>query len=146
MLAVKLLWRGAKCWKECLKLLSIAEQAVSSEELVSESGEFGQDFGGFIVRRRFVFVLLDMLSFSNFTCKCPVFSLPFNIFTCLKAFHYLILYTLAYASDGICAHRGILRPATSMKTLNVLNDVISLTLLGCSPNCLKSEINFHANC
>ncbi|MFQ6650913.1 hypothetical protein Gotur_022938 [Gossypium turneri] len=42
---VKLLWRGAECWKECMKLLSIAEQAVSSEEdLVSLSGEFGQDF------------------------------------------------------------------------------------------------------
>lgn len=75
---VKLLWRGAKCWKECLKLLSIAEQAVSSEELVSESGEFGQDFGGFIVRRR-----------------------------------------------------GILRPATSMKTLNVLNDNAHNSLASC---------------
>ncbi|XVF48471.1 hypothetical protein PTKIN_Ptkin03bG0192900 [Pterospermum kingtungense] len=79
---VKLLWRGAECWKECLKLLSIAEQAVSSEELVSESGEFGQDFDGFIVRRR-----------------------------------------------------GILRPATNMKNLDVLNDNAQNYL----PNC-KIEI------
>ncbi|KAE8678703.1 WD repeat-containing protein 76-like [Hibiscus syriacus] len=76
---VKLLWRGAECWKECLKLLSIAEQAVSSEEdLVSESGEFDQDFGGFLVRRR-----------------------------------------------------GILRPATNLKTLNVLNDNAQNCLASC---------------
>ncbi|KAG8471918.1 hypothetical protein CXB51_036218 [Gossypium anomalum] len=51
---VKLLWRGVECWKECMKLLSIAEQAVSSEEdLVSLSGEFDQDFGGILDRRRF---------------------------------------------------------------------------------------------
>ncbi|XP_022731509.1 uncharacterized protein LOC111286016 isoform X2 [Durio zibethinus] len=75
---VKLLWRGAECWKECLKLLSIAEQAVSSEELDSENGEYGQDFGGFIVRRR-----------------------------------------------------GILRPATNMKTLNVLNDNAQNCLANC---------------
>ncbi|OMO61779.1 FAD dependent oxidoreductase [Corchorus capsularis] len=66
---VKLLWRGAECWKEGLNLLSIAEQAISSEELDSETGEFSEGFGGFIVRRR-----------------------------------------------------GILRPATNMKTLNILND------------------------
>ncbi|KHG13315.1 putative oxidoreductase YurR [Gossypium arboreum] len=50
---VKLLWSGAECWKECMKLLSIAEQAVSSEEdFVSLSGEFDQDFGGILDRRR----------------------------------------------------------------------------------------------
>ncbi|TYH93016.1 hypothetical protein ES332_A13G224600v1 [Gossypium tomentosum] len=66
---VKLLWRGAECWKECMKLLSIAEQAVSSEEdFVSLSGEFDQDFGGILDRRRFVFVL-------HFTCKCLIFIL-----------------------------------------------------------------------
>ncbi|GMI84360.1 hypothetical protein like AT2G22650 [Hibiscus trionum] len=76
---VKLLWRGAECWKECLKLLSIAEEAVSSEEnLGSESGEFDQDFGGFLVRRR-----------------------------------------------------GILRPATNMKTLNLLNDNAQNCLASC---------------
>ncbi|KAK6236888.1 hypothetical protein SCA6_012225 [Theobroma cacao] len=75
---VKLLWKGAECWKECLKLLSIAEQAVSSEELDSETGQFGHDFGGFIVRRR-----------------------------------------------------GILRPATNMKTLNVLNDNAQSCLASC---------------
>ncbi|XVE71089.1 hypothetical protein DITRI_Ditri10aG0122400 [Diplodiscus trichospermus] len=75
---VKLLWRGAECWNESLKLLSIAEEAVSSEKLVSESGEFGQEFGDFIVRRR-----------------------------------------------------GILRPATTMKTLDLLIDNAQNCLAGC---------------
>ncbi|KAH1033255.1 hypothetical protein J1N35_045429 [Gossypium stocksii] len=76
---VKLLWRGAECWKECMKLLSIAEQAVSSEEdLVSLSGEFDKDFGGILDRRR-----------------------------------------------------GIIRPATNMKTLNVLNDNAKNCLANC---------------
>ncbi|KAK8545306.1 hypothetical protein V6N12_026142 [Hibiscus sabdariffa] len=81
---VKLLWRGAECWKECLKLLSIAEHAVSSEEnLVSESGEFDH---GFLVRRR-----------------------------------------------------GILRPATNMKTLNVLNDNAQNCLDSCKINIIDKN-------
>ncbi|KAK5773145.1 hypothetical protein PVK06_049450 [Gossypium arboreum] len=76
---VKLLWSGAECWKECMKLLSIAEQAVSSEEdFVSLSGEFDQDFGGILDRRR-----------------------------------------------------GIIRPATNMNTLNVLNDNAKNCLANC---------------
>lgn len=51
---VKPLWKGAECWKECLELLSIAEAAVGSNESDSETGEFGQNLNGFIVRRRFV--------------------------------------------------------------------------------------------
>ena len=77
LLAVKLLWRGAECWKECLKLLSIAEQAANSEVLVSESGEFGQDFGGFIVRRRFVFCSLKYVCFPSFHMKMSNFYPPF---------------------------------------------------------------------
>lgn len=62
-----------------MKLLSIAEQAVSSEEdFVSLSGEFDQDFGGILDRRR-----------------------------------------------------GIIRPATNMKTLNVLNDNAKNCLANC---------------
>ncbi|KAK8515411.1 hypothetical protein V6N13_139612 [Hibiscus sabdariffa] len=81
---VKLLWRGAECWKECLKLLSIAEHAVSSEEnLVSESGEFDH---GFLVRRR-----------------------------------------------------GILRPATNIKTLNVLNDNAQNCLDSCKINIIDKN-------
>ncbi|XP_050214334.1 uncharacterized protein LOC126665552 isoform X3 [Mercurialis annua] len=65
----KLLWRGAECWNECLKLLSIAEKAALPIDSISEFGDSCHGFNNFIVRRR-----------------------------------------------------GILRPATSMKNLNVLYD------------------------
>ncbi|XP_059637813.1 uncharacterized protein LOC132279791 isoform X2 [Cornus florida] len=45
----KLLWRGAECWKESLKLLSVAEAAVGLQELNLGNQENSK---GFIVRRR----------------------------------------------------------------------------------------------
>lgn len=58
IIAVKLLWRGAECWKECLMLLSIAEMAALSKESNSELGGSGQCFDSFIVRRRFLLLVL----------------------------------------------------------------------------------------
>ncbi|KAK1549784.1 hypothetical protein Q3G72_007787 [Acer saccharum] len=75
---VKLLWRGAECWKECLNLVNIAEAALGSEKSNLEVGESGQTFSEFVVRRR-----------------------------------------------------GILRPATNMKTLNLLNDNAQNCLSSC---------------
>ncbi|KAJ0030457.1 hypothetical protein Pint_14675 [Pistacia integerrima] len=74
----KLLWRGAECWKESLKLLSIAEAAISSGESNSEMEESGPNLSEFVVRRR-----------------------------------------------------GILRPATNMKTLTTLNDNAQNCLSSC---------------
>ncbi|XP_038879763.1 uncharacterized protein LOC120071512 [Benincasa hispida] len=48
---VKLLWEGAECWAECLKLLSVAESAVHPKELDSERDEC-QNMNEFIVLRR----------------------------------------------------------------------------------------------
>ena len=53
ILAAKLLWRGAECWKESLNLLSIAEAAWHSRDSTSETQEFDQELDGFIVRRGF---------------------------------------------------------------------------------------------
>ncbi|XP_052182092.1 uncharacterized protein LOC127794866 [Diospyros lotus] len=75
---VKLLWRGAECWRESLKLLSIAEAAVGCSKLESESNCYTQSSDGFIVRRR-----------------------------------------------------GILRPAISLKNLDVLNDNAQKCLASC---------------
>ncbi|GLT85392.1 hypothetical protein SLE2022_035830 [Rubroshorea leprosula] len=83
---VKPLWKGAQCWKECLELLSIAEAAVGSNKSDSETGEFGQNFNGFMVRRR-----------------------------------------------------GILRPATNMKTLDVLNDNARNCLASCRVEALDKD-------
>ena len=55
--AAKLLWRGAECWNECLKLLSVAEEAAAamdSEELDSGISDFDPHFRGLIVRKRSV--------------------------------------------------------------------------------------------
>lgn len=58
-LAVKLLWQGAECWNECLKLLSIAETAaLAFGEPNSEIGDPAQKFSNFVVRRRFPSFLL----------------------------------------------------------------------------------------
>ncbi|KAL6973943.1 hypothetical protein U1Q18_028127, partial [Sarracenia purpurea var. burkii] len=48
---VKLLWRGAECWRESVKLLSIAEAALRSEELNLGSREFPGYSNGFLVWR-----------------------------------------------------------------------------------------------
>ncbi|XAR66796.1 hypothetical protein NMG60_11013135 [Bertholletia excelsa] len=75
---VKLLWRGAECWTESLKLLNVAESALTSKELNSKGLHFGQKSDEFMVRRR-----------------------------------------------------GILRPAVSLKHLNVLNDNAEKCLASC---------------
>ncbi|GMN47174.1 hypothetical protein TIFTF001_016358 [Ficus carica] len=49
VLAAKLLWRGAECWNECLRLLSIAEETA----LCSDDLDFRvSDFHGLIVQKR----------------------------------------------------------------------------------------------
>ncbi|XP_031742853.1 uncharacterized protein LOC101203097 isoform X2 [Cucumis sativus] len=48
---VKLLWKGAECWAECLKLLSVAESALHPKELDSEMDEC-QNMNELIVLRR----------------------------------------------------------------------------------------------
>ncbi|KAF8389176.1 hypothetical protein HHK36_025869 [Tetracentron sinense] len=48
----KLLWRGTECWKECLKLLSIAEGTVGSMEADRVARDLDQDFDELIVWRR----------------------------------------------------------------------------------------------
>ncbi|CAL5400499.1 unnamed protein product [Camellia sinensis] len=60
----KLLWRGAECWTESLKLLSIAEAAAGSNVFDSECQEFAQNSDGFIVRRRGI--LRPAVSLKNF--------------------------------------------------------------------------------
>lgn len=52
LLPVKPLWRGVECWKESLKLLSIAEAAVESKDANTGSQQLAQSFNRFIVRRR----------------------------------------------------------------------------------------------
>lgn len=52
-MSVKLLWKGAECWAECLKLLSVAESALHPKELDSEMNEY-QNMNEFIVLRRSV--------------------------------------------------------------------------------------------
>lgn len=47
-----------ECWKESLKLLSIAEAAVDSNKLNAGSQELGHDSNDFVVRRRFSFYIL----------------------------------------------------------------------------------------
>ncbi|KAK6942252.1 FAD dependent oxidoreductase [Dillenia turbinata] len=49
---VKLLWRGAECWKESLKLLSIAEAAVDSRVSSMVIQETDLKVDEFIIRRR----------------------------------------------------------------------------------------------
>ncbi|KAH7841946.1 hypothetical protein Vadar_004436 [Vaccinium darrowii] len=49
---VKLLWRGAECWSESLKLLSIAEATMASKELKSETPDFAENCDSFIANRR----------------------------------------------------------------------------------------------
>ena len=46
-MAAKLLWRGAECWNECMKLLGIAEAAA-----MASCDDFGSDSHRVIVRRR----------------------------------------------------------------------------------------------
>lgn len=51
--AVKLLWQGAACWRESLKLLRVAEDA---DHYKASNGEEGEElFHSSIVRRRFVY-------------------------------------------------------------------------------------------
>ncbi|XP_062113540.1 uncharacterized protein LOC133824613 [Humulus lupulus] len=50
----KLLWRGAECWNECLKLLGIAEAAeasMDSDQLSSGISDFDTHFQGLIVQK-----------------------------------------------------------------------------------------------
>lgn len=67
ILAAKLLWQGEACWKECLKLLRIAEAAAGYKECNWEVQESEQNRSGFIVRRRlgwrsFLFIPPQMLT------------------------------------------------------------------------------------
>lgn len=82
----KLLWQGAECWKECLKLLNVAETAVSSNQFNTGTGESDMSFGNFIVRRR-----------------------------------------------------GILRPATNIKTLSIMNDNAQNCLASCRIDTIDND-------
>ncbi|KAF3452997.1 hypothetical protein FNV43_RR03430 [Rhamnella rubrinervis] len=57
----KLLWRGAECWNESLKLLSIAEAALGSKEIA----QLDPEFQGLLVRRRGI--LRPAVSMKNLT-------------------------------------------------------------------------------
>lgn len=39
----KVLWRGGECWKECLKLLTVAEGAVQAKGLSLDASSFNFD-------------------------------------------------------------------------------------------------------
>ncbi|GAB4832725.1 hypothetical protein Ancab_006742 [Ancistrocladus abbreviatus] len=49
---VKLLWRGAQYWRECLNLLNIAEEAARLQNASNTDPRCGQSINGPIVRRR----------------------------------------------------------------------------------------------
>ncbi|PON67087.1 FAD dependent oxidoreductase [Parasponia andersonii] len=71
----KLLWRGAECWNECLKLLSVAESAaIDSQELDSAISDFDPHFHGLIVRKRGVLrpavSMKDLLLLSDNARNC----------------------------------------------------------------------------
>ncbi|KAK9098407.1 hypothetical protein Syun_025452 [Stephania yunnanensis] len=51
----KLLWRGADCWRECLRLLNIAETTVASCKSDTPSLDFKRDANETIVWRRGIF-------------------------------------------------------------------------------------------
>lgn len=70
-LPAKLLWRGAECWDESMKLLRIAEAAMGFKE----TAQLYPDFQGFIVRRRF---FLLFVSLHRLGCICSFFEIPFT--------------------------------------------------------------------
>ncbi|XP_030546650.1 putative thiamine biosynthesis oxidoreductase ThiO isoform X1 [Rhodamnia argentea] len=49
---VKLLWQGAECWKECLKLLKIAERVVHKRNSNPQNVKLEWNLGDSIIRRR----------------------------------------------------------------------------------------------
>lgn len=59
-MSVKLLWKGAECWAECLKLLSVAESALHPKELDSEMDECQNMNELIVLRRYFPSFLLDL--------------------------------------------------------------------------------------
>lgn len=48
---VKLLWEGAQCWKESMKLLRVAEEASVSKDC--RTGESAEDMKAFVAHKRF---------------------------------------------------------------------------------------------
>lgn len=48
-----------ECWKESLKLLSVAEAAVECNKLNAASQDLGHDSDDFVVRRRFTFYMFS---------------------------------------------------------------------------------------
>ncbi|XP_058067543.1 uncharacterized protein LOC131216928 isoform X2 [Magnolia sinica] len=48
----KLLWSGAECWEECLKLLRIAETAEDGRTTEREAQDFTRNSNGLLVQRR----------------------------------------------------------------------------------------------
>ncbi|XP_022135025.1 uncharacterized protein LOC111007124 isoform X2 [Momordica charantia] len=64
MMTVKLLWKGAECWADCLRLLSVAESTLHSKELDSEM-DGCQNMHEFVVLRRGI--LRPAISLKNLT-------------------------------------------------------------------------------
>lgn len=62
MMTVKLLWKGAECWADCLRLLSVAESTLHSKELDSEM-DGCQNMHEFVVLRRSLAVTVFFLVF-----------------------------------------------------------------------------------
>ena len=57
-MSVKPLWKGAECWAECLKLLSVAESALRSKELDLEMDGYHNMNGSVVLRRSVTSFLL----------------------------------------------------------------------------------------
>lgn len=87
ILAAKLLWQGEECWKECLKLLSVAEAAAGYKECNWEVQESERNRSGFIVRRR--------LGWRSFLF------IPPQMLTGVKTFSYMTLFLCLDASFEI---------------------------------------------
>lgn len=83
----KLLWQGEECWKECLKLLSVAEAAAGYKECNWEVQESERNRSGFIVRRR--------LGWRSFLF------IPPQMLTGVKTFSYMTLFLCLDASFEI---------------------------------------------
>lgn len=54
-LTAKLLWRGAECWKECLKLLNIAETAENARTSYLGAQDLASSSDGLLIQRRCAF-------------------------------------------------------------------------------------------
>ncbi|RDX71871.1 hypothetical protein CR513_48718, partial [Mucuna pruriens] len=83
---VKLLWEGAQCWKESMKLLKVAEEASVSKDC--RTGEFGEDMKAFVAHKRGILrPATDMKNMMKLNDKYWLLDLSFirNVKTCLPS-------------------------------------------------------------